>query len=171
MKAPFSIATTPRCRWGLYSIPWIAPLILNPYLKMLIDKQGGINYYFKVFGRLDVGLNLGLPDHGRTFYSFGQIMPRAKIPLTSTRYLSLSLITLDKSCWRHLMSAFSLWIQSLTDWLALMWTYVVFHWGKNSYDFDFFTSSARFKLCLCVRMWQRDTEKKNKNKNKKIISI
>ena len=24
-KAPFSIATTPRCRGGLYSIPWIAP--------------------------------------------------------------------------------------------------------------------------------------------------
>ena len=25
-KAPFSIATTPRCRGGRYSIPWIAPL-------------------------------------------------------------------------------------------------------------------------------------------------
>ena len=25
-KAPFSIATTPRCREGRYSIPWIAPL-------------------------------------------------------------------------------------------------------------------------------------------------
>ena len=25
-KAPFSIATTPRCRGGLYSFPWIAPL-------------------------------------------------------------------------------------------------------------------------------------------------
>ena len=24
-KASFSIATTPRCRWGRYSIPWIAP--------------------------------------------------------------------------------------------------------------------------------------------------
>ena len=27
-KAPFSIATTPRCRGGRYSFPWIAPL--NP---------------------------------------------------------------------------------------------------------------------------------------------
>ena len=26
LKAPFSIATTPRCRGGHYSIPWIAPL-------------------------------------------------------------------------------------------------------------------------------------------------
>ena len=25
-KAPFSIVTTPRCRGGLYSFPWIAPL-------------------------------------------------------------------------------------------------------------------------------------------------
>ena len=25
-KAPFSIATAPRCRRGRYSIPWIAPL-------------------------------------------------------------------------------------------------------------------------------------------------
>ena len=25
-KAPFSIATTPRCRGGRSSIPWIAPL-------------------------------------------------------------------------------------------------------------------------------------------------
>ena len=27
-KAPFSIATTPRCRSGRYSFPWIAPLYL-----------------------------------------------------------------------------------------------------------------------------------------------
>ena len=26
LKAPFSIATTPRCRGGSFSIPWIAPL-------------------------------------------------------------------------------------------------------------------------------------------------
>ena len=25
-KAPFSIATTPRCRGGRYSFPWIGPL-------------------------------------------------------------------------------------------------------------------------------------------------
>ena len=26
LKAPFSIATTPKCRGGRYSIPWIDPL-------------------------------------------------------------------------------------------------------------------------------------------------
>ena len=40
-KAPFSIATTPRCRGGRYSIPWIAPLY-PWYLIMLSVKQGGI---------------------------------------------------------------------------------------------------------------------------------
>ena len=33
-KAPFSIATTPRCRGGCYSFPWIAPLYPSyvPYI-------------------------------------------------------------------------------------------------------------------------------------------
>ena len=39
-NAPFSLATTPRCRGGWYSLPWIAPLI------MLSVKQGGIKYHF-----------------------------------------------------------------------------------------------------------------------------
>ena len=43
-KAPFSIATTLRCRGGRYSFPWIAPLY--PYIIMLSVKQGGIKYHF-----------------------------------------------------------------------------------------------------------------------------
>ena len=43
-KAPFSIATTPRCREGRYFIPWIAPLY--PYIIVLSAKQGSINYHF-----------------------------------------------------------------------------------------------------------------------------
>ena len=43
-KAPFSIATTPKCKRWCYSIPWIAPL--DPYLKMMSLKQGGIKYHF-----------------------------------------------------------------------------------------------------------------------------
>ena len=33
-KVPFSIATTPRCRGGCYSFPWISPLYLSylPYI-------------------------------------------------------------------------------------------------------------------------------------------
>ena len=36
-KAPFSIATTPRCRGGHYFIPWIASHTL-PYYRMISDK-------------------------------------------------------------------------------------------------------------------------------------
>ena len=44
LKAPFSIATTPRYRGGCYPFPWIA--LLDPYLIMLSVKQRGIKYHF-----------------------------------------------------------------------------------------------------------------------------
>ena len=56
-KAPFSIATTPRCRGQRYLIPWIAslyPLIFT-------------------WVWLDLGLNHGLPDQWRTLYSLRYI--------------------------------------------------------------------------------------------------
>ena len=45
MKAPFSIATAPRCR-GRYSFPGLIYFTLDPYLIMLSVKQGGIKYHF-----------------------------------------------------------------------------------------------------------------------------
>ena len=45
-KAPFSIATTPRCRGRHYSFHWTTPLTLDPYLIILSVKQGGIEYHF-----------------------------------------------------------------------------------------------------------------------------
>ena len=39
-KASLLIATTSRCRAGRYSLPWIAPLYLDPYRIMLRVKQG-----------------------------------------------------------------------------------------------------------------------------------
>ena len=45
-KAPFSIATTPRCRRGRYSFPGLLYFTLDPYLIMLSVKQGGIKYHF-----------------------------------------------------------------------------------------------------------------------------
>ena len=47
-KAPFSIATTLRCRGGRYSIP--KSVSLYPYLIVLSVKQGGIKYHFWVIG-------------------------------------------------------------------------------------------------------------------------
>ena len=45
-KAPFSIATTPRCTGGRDSFPWTAPLYPRTYLILLSVKQGGIKYHF-----------------------------------------------------------------------------------------------------------------------------
>ena len=45
-KAPFSIATTPRCRGGRYSFPGLLYFTLDPYLIMLSVKQGVIKYHF-----------------------------------------------------------------------------------------------------------------------------
>ena len=46
LKAPFSIATTPRYRGGRNSFLWIAPLTLDVYLILLSVKQWGIKYNF-----------------------------------------------------------------------------------------------------------------------------
>ena len=45
-KAPFLIATTPRCRGGRYSFPGLLYFTLDLYLIMLSVKQGGIKYHF-----------------------------------------------------------------------------------------------------------------------------
>ena len=45
-KAPFSIATTPRCRGGRYSFPGWLYFTLDLHLIMLSVKQGGIKYHF-----------------------------------------------------------------------------------------------------------------------------
>ena len=61
-KDPFSIATTPRCKGGRNSIPWI--VLLDPYLIMLSVKQStASSTIFKSLVRFDLGLNPGLPDH------------------------------------------------------------------------------------------------------------
>ena len=44
-KAPFSIATTQRCRDGRYSFPFLH-FTVDTHLIMLSVKQGGIKYYF-----------------------------------------------------------------------------------------------------------------------------
>ena len=60
-KAPFSIATTPRCKGGHSFFPGIAPLSFDPYLIMLSVKQGDIKYHFWVFSVTP--LNPGLANH------------------------------------------------------------------------------------------------------------
>ena len=46
LKAPFLIATTPRCWGGHIHLPGLLHFTLDPYLIMLSVKQGGIKYHF-----------------------------------------------------------------------------------------------------------------------------
>ena len=77
-KAPFSIATTPRCRGGHYSFPGLLYFTLDPYLIMLSVKQGGIQIpFFESLVWLDLGLNPGLSGHWPAkkifFYEFSSL--------------------------------------------------------------------------------------------------
>ena len=45
-NAPFSLATTPRCRVGATPFPGLLHFTLDAYLIMLSDKQGSIKYHF-----------------------------------------------------------------------------------------------------------------------------
>ena len=46
LKAPFPIATTPRCRRWCYSLPELLHFTFDTYLILLSVKQGGIKYHF-----------------------------------------------------------------------------------------------------------------------------
>ena len=51
-KAPFSIATSPKCKGGHYAFPGLLHFTIDMYLILLSIKQGGIKYHFKVFGMM-----------------------------------------------------------------------------------------------------------------------
>ena len=72
-KAPFSIATTPRCRGGCYFFPWIAPLYTRyvPYIAECYARRYQVPFFESLVWR-NLGLNLGLSDHWRTLYALGQ---------------------------------------------------------------------------------------------------
>ena len=68
-KAPFSIATTLRCRRGHYSSPWIAPLyplICTLYCWVLSKEVSGT--ILKIFGMTQSEIESGLLDHWWTLY-------------------------------------------------------------------------------------------------------
>ena len=80
-NAPFSIATTPRCRGGRYSIPWIAPV-----------------YPWSV------------PYNHHHHHHHHHIALVARISLTLSRHSSLSFIALGRSSGQHPVSSHSCWM-------------------------------------------------------------
>ena len=75
-KGFLSIVTTPRCRVGCYSFPWIAPLYpwSVPYNAECYARRHQVAF-FESSVWLDLGLNPGLPDHWRTLLT---TMPMAR---------------------------------------------------------------------------------------------
>ena len=72
-KAPFSVATTPKCRGGCYSFPWIASLYpwYVPYNAECKARRYQVPF-FKSLVWHNLGLNLSLPDHWWTLYPISQ---------------------------------------------------------------------------------------------------
>ena len=69
LKAPFSITTTPGCRGGHYSIPWIAPFY--PWSLLYNTECKARRYqvpFFEFLVWLVLGLNPGLLDHWWTLF-------------------------------------------------------------------------------------------------------
>ena len=54
--APFSTATTPRCRVGHYSFPWIAPLYPGYVSYIVVLSKQVSSTIFKVFGMTQPGI-------------------------------------------------------------------------------------------------------------------
>ena len=78
-KASFSIATTPGCRGGCYSFPWMAPLY-PWYVPYIAECWAGRHQvpFLKSLVWCNLGLNAGLPDQWRTLYLLKQWAAAAK---------------------------------------------------------------------------------------------
>ena len=68
-KTPFSIATTPRCRRGHNSFPWIGPLYpwYVPFITECLTRRYQVQFLNSLVWR-NLGINPGLPDHWWTLY-------------------------------------------------------------------------------------------------------
>ena len=104
-KAPFSIATTPRCRGGRYSFPANDPLYPWSFI-MLSVKQGSIKYRFWVFGMTQPGIGPWsrgpwantltiLPMSGLYIYIYIYIWERESSTDRSVSFYQNSLVWLD----------------------------------------------------------------------------
>ena len=116
-KAPFSIATTPRCRGGHYSFPWIAPLYpwFVPVCWVLSKEVSTTIFNSLVW--LNLGLNPGLPDHWRTLYPLDQSAGFVVFQNIRCKFIKV-IIIFQKNCY-HLIyisrKYFRIWRTILWD--------------------------------------------------------
>ena len=88
LKAPFSIATTLRCRAGTTPFSGLLHFTLDAYLIMLSVKAPSspfffFFFFFKSLVWLELGLNPGLPDHWWTLNSLSHVICKLMIQLGS----------------------------------------------------------------------------------------
>ena len=112
LKAPFSIATTPRFKGGRYSFPWITPLYpwYVPYIAEYQTKRYQVPFLKSLIWR-DLGLNPGLSDHWRTLYPLDHY-------LSMSVYLSV-LVIKTRSCFRIIRNSVLRWHKA---WLDDIWS-------------------------------------------------
>ena len=107
LKAPFSIATTLRCRGGWYSIPRIAPLYL--WSLLYSAKCGNIKYHFlslwydSTWDWTLVSWTIG--EHSTHHHH--HVVLLARISLTLSRHFSQSFIASGRSSGLHPVSSHS----------------------------------------------------------------
>ena len=102
-KAPFSIATTPRCKGRSYSMPWIAPFYpwSLPYKAEVLSKVA-LSIIFDSLVWLDLGLNPDLANYWRTLYLLGHLL-----------LYMVTLISLIR------VSYMLLWFSSVSIWILI----------------------------------------------------
>ena len=118
-KAPFSIATTPRCRGGRYSFPGLLYFTLDPYLIMLSVKQGGIKYHFWVFGMTRPGIERRSPGP-----LANTLTPRPSVTKMKTSFLNF-----------FLDNSISFFLLFLIYWIFQKFSVVFFFFGHLSYNY------------------------------------
>ena len=136
LKAPFSVATTLKCRGGHYSFPWIAPLYpwYVPYNAECSARQYQVPF-FKSLVWLDLRLN---PDNQRkNFFFAGFVVMIRKGPGFSLQLVcmkkkdKIKLGSLRETTWKQ--KFFCLLSSHIKPTDPLYWSDYVFIvlWGWN----------------------------------------
>ena len=99
LKAHFSTATTPRCRGGHHSIPWIAPFYpwSLPYNAECYTRRHQVSF-FESLVWLDQELNSNLPDHWWTLLIRPMVQLTNSVLTRNVNYYNL-LFNNFIACW------------------------------------------------------------------------
>ena len=127
--APFSIASTPMCRWGHYLFPWMASCTLDSYSIMLSVKQGDKKYHSSSLWydstRYWTLVSHTISKHSN-HYADGPV-----ISSTLTTEINFQFRKQEKSCWE-------IYIVSIHNPVFCQTLLIKYHWELllSSLDYD-----------------------------------